>query len=426
METQEINHAEMKAEEQPVLLYVDDELENLTGFKFVFRKHYKIFVAQSAFEGLEIMRNNEIHLVITDQRMPKMTGIEFLEKIASSYPDVTRIILTGFSDVEAIIQAINKGRVYRYITKPWNKDELKVTIENAMEAYKLRKENKILVENLRGLNEQLESYAQNLENKVKVRTEQIVKQKEEIELINNNLEDVVKERTAKLSDTLHQLAETNKELDLFLYRSSHDLRSPLTSLMGLVGLGGMTLKEPESHEIMAKMNHIVTRMDKMLYRLQMVSYINTTEDTDEPIDFKKILHQIQTEYAELIKANGVDYKVHVQENIKYQAKPLLIKLILQNLIENAILFHGNHSPYAYIDVTQETDGWVTIEVKDNGTGIEERFANNIFDMYFRANENSQGNGLGLYVVKKAVEKLKGEINFETTWGKFTVFVIKLK
>lgn len=426
MENQEISNPENKAEEQPVLLYVDDELENLTGFKFVFRKHYKIFVAQSAFEGLEIMRNNEIHLVITDQRMPKMTGIEFLEKIASAYPDVTRIILTGFSDVEAIIQAINKGRVYRYITKPWNKDELKVTIENAMEAYKLRKENKVLVENLRSLNEQLESYAQNLENKVKVRTEQIVKQKEEIELINNNLEDVVKERTAKLSEALQQLAETNKELDLFLYRSSHDLRSPLTSLMGLVGLGGMTLKEPESHEIMGKMNHIVTRMDKMLYRLQMVSYINTTEDADEPIDFKHILSQIQTEYAELIRTNGVNFKAHVQENIQYKAKPLIIKLILQNLIENAILFHGNHTPYAYIDVTQEIDGWITIEVKDNGTGIEERFTNNIFDMYFRANENSQGNGLGLYVVKKAVEKLKGEINFETTWGKFTVFVIKLK
>ena len=89
-----------------------------------------------------------MHLVIADQRMPEMTGIEFLEKIIPEYPDCVRMVLTGYSDVEAIIQAINKGRVYRYVTKPWQKEELKITIEQALETFQLKRQNRKLVSDL--------------------------------------------------------------------------------------------------------------------------------------------------------------------------------------------------------------------------------------------------------------------------------------
>ena len=115
----------------PPILYIDDEQDNLTVFYSTFRRNFKVHLANSAQEGLEIMKKYTIHLVIADQRMPEMTGIEFLEKIKEKYPDCIRMVLTGFTDVEAIIQAINKGRVYRYITKPWSKDELKLTIDHA-------------------------------------------------------------------------------------------------------------------------------------------------------------------------------------------------------------------------------------------------------------------------------------------------------
>jgi len=155
------------------ILYIDDEEDNLTVFNAAFRRNYKIHVATSAQRGLEIMKKNDIHLVITDQRMPEMTGIEFLEKIIPHYPNCIRMILTGFSDVEAIIQAINNGRVYRYITKPWSKDELKITIDRALEAYSLKRQNKKLIEDLKESN-------QNLEQKVIKRTKQIEQQKIEI------------------------------------------------------------------------------------------------------------------------------------------------------------------------------------------------------------------------------------------------------
>ena len=91
------------------------------------------------------MRKNEVHLIITDQRMPEMTGVQFLEKTIPDYPDAIRMVLTGFSDVEAIIDAINHGRVFRYITKPWDETELRMTIENARQFYQLQQKNKKLV-----------------------------------------------------------------------------------------------------------------------------------------------------------------------------------------------------------------------------------------------------------------------------------------
>lgn len=119
------------------------------------------------------MKQHNVHLVIADQRMPKMTGIEFLEKIIFEYPDCIRMVLTGFSDVEAIIQAINKGRVYRYITKPWNKDDLKITIDHALETYNLKQQNRKLFTELKEANE-------TLEKKVIERTKKIESQRKEL------------------------------------------------------------------------------------------------------------------------------------------------------------------------------------------------------------------------------------------------------
>jgi len=155
------------------ILYIDDEKHNLTSFNSTFRRDYDIHLANTGQQGLEIMKEIPIHLVITDQRMPGMTGTEFLEKIVQLYPDCIRIVLTGFSDMEAIIQAVNKGKIYSYISKPWSRDELKITIDRGLEVYTLKKQNQILIEDLKKAN-------QNLEQKVKERTRQIEQQRNNI------------------------------------------------------------------------------------------------------------------------------------------------------------------------------------------------------------------------------------------------------
>lgn len=138
------------------LLYVDDEVNNLQAFKATFRRDYKIFLAESAKEGREILKDQEMDIIITDQRMPEETGVEFLESIIPMYPDPIRILLTGYTDIQAVIDSINKGKVYHYLTKPWEEDYLRTVIKNAFEVYALRRENKQLTDNLLKANDQLE------------------------------------------------------------------------------------------------------------------------------------------------------------------------------------------------------------------------------------------------------------------------------
>ena len=155
------------------VLYVDDEENNLNSFRAALRRNYNVFTAASGEEGMQVLSKNDIHVVVTDQRMPHMTGVQFLQHIPPDQDNI-RIILTGFSDIEAIIDAINTGQVYRYITKPWDKDELKMTIDNAIETVMLRRNNKHLIHELQEHNEQLEE-------KVKQRTHEIEHQKQIIE-----------------------------------------------------------------------------------------------------------------------------------------------------------------------------------------------------------------------------------------------------
>jgi class 3 adenylate cyclase len=155
------------------ILYVDDEINNLNSFRAALRRNYNVFTAESGEEGIDIISKNDIHVVVTDQRMPHMTGVQFLQHIPGDQDNI-RIILTGFSDIESIIEAINTGKIYRYITKPWDKEELKITIDNAVETVMLRRNNKKLISELQANNE-------HLEEKVRSRTSEVERQKELIQ-----------------------------------------------------------------------------------------------------------------------------------------------------------------------------------------------------------------------------------------------------
>lgn len=143
-------------DEKIQVLYVDDEVNNLHSFKAAFRRDFMVFTAESAKDGLKILEQEKIEIIITDQRMPEMTGVEFLESVIPHYPEPIRILLTGYTDIQAVIDAINKGQVYHYITKPWDEDQLRNIIYKAYEVYSLRAENKELVKSLLRANEQLE------------------------------------------------------------------------------------------------------------------------------------------------------------------------------------------------------------------------------------------------------------------------------
>lgn len=138
------------------ILYVDDEMNNLISFKAVFRIKYNILTAISGQDAIQILKNNLINIIITDQRMPNMTGVEFLESILDDYPDPIRILLTGYADMNAVIDAVNKGKIFHYLTKPWNEEELDITINRAYDVYKQKVEEREMAHKLSLSNEQLE------------------------------------------------------------------------------------------------------------------------------------------------------------------------------------------------------------------------------------------------------------------------------
>ena len=146
----------MAKEDKISVLYVDDEQNNLISFKAVFRIKYNVYTAISGEEATKLLRNNTVNVIITDQRMPQMTGVEFLESILDEHPDPVRILLTGYADMNAVIDAVNKGKIFHYLTKPWNEEELDLTINRAYEVYKQRMEEKVMTHKLTLSNEQLE------------------------------------------------------------------------------------------------------------------------------------------------------------------------------------------------------------------------------------------------------------------------------
>lgn len=125
------------------VLYVDDEENNLFSFKATFRLKYQVFTAISASKGLEILNENpDIHVILTDQRMPEMTGVDFLQSILPIHPDPIRILLTGYADLQASIDAVNKGKIFHYLSKPWNEEEVDMTIQKGLEIYLHNKQEK--------------------------------------------------------------------------------------------------------------------------------------------------------------------------------------------------------------------------------------------------------------------------------------------
>ena len=138
------------------LLIVDDEEDILESLRLTFEDDFDVYTARSGADGLALLEDHPPVVIIADQRMPEMSGIEFFQTAKKKYPDPIRILLTGYADINAVIDAINMGEVYRYLTKPWNAEEVKSVIRDGFDLFRLREENRILTERLIKANEQLE------------------------------------------------------------------------------------------------------------------------------------------------------------------------------------------------------------------------------------------------------------------------------
>ncbi len=158
------------------ILCVDDEPNVLKAVRRLFMDDdYEILIAESGEEGLQELDNGpEVQVVISDYRMPGMNGVDFLKQVCERWPDTVRIVLSGYADTAAIVAAINEGQIYKFIPKPWNDDELRITIAKAVELYFLQQENVALTRELQETNEELKTINENLEARVAERSQEIL------------------------------------------------------------------------------------------------------------------------------------------------------------------------------------------------------------------------------------------------------------
>ncbi len=198
----------IEKENKHTILFVDDEQAITKALKRLFRKEgFNILTASGGSEGLEFLEKSEgkVSLIISDQRMPKMNGAEFLEKSRLICPDAVRFLLTGYSDMDAVVDAVNKGEIHRYMTKPWNDEDIVLQVRQGIAQYDLVAENRRLVELTKDQNEKLNDLNRNLEKKIYERSRVILQKNKELQVSNLRLEDSFKDAVRLLSSLIGTL-----------------------------------------------------------------------------------------------------------------------------------------------------------------------------------------------------------------------------
>ncbi|MCU0436595.1 MAG: GAF domain-containing sensor histidine kinase [Raineya sp.] len=268
-------------------------------------------------------------------------------------------------------------------------------------------------------------YLSKLNKEVSEKNQQLQKANLEVKETNENLEKIVEQRTQNLQLSNAQLTALNEELDTFFYHAAHDLRRPLTNILGLLELGKMHEPSSEMIQLFGYINETVMGMDAMLRKLISLSAITVRQPVLEKINFEEIVEQVQTDLDRLLLKKDVHLDFFIATNIHYISQKEAVKTILFNIIENAVIFSNpQENPFVKITI-YEHDEHIFIKIEDNGIGIAQEYHQQIYHLFFRGNILSQGNGLGLYIVKKAVEQLHGLIYLESEVKKGSTFIIKL-
>lgn len=254
--------------------------------------------------------------------------------------------------------------------------------------------------------------------------EEIQAQSEELMEATATISNINKELEMKIESRTSELKQAYKELDTFFYRSSHDFRRPITTFLGLAGVARITVKDPVSLELFEKVSETAGSLDKMLYKLQSISDVGSQQMVYKEVFLKELVNEVLDGFGKLIQQKKISVHVDIQEQSPMVSYPAMVKIIIENLIENAIQFAAYENAVLTIKAAVNAN-MAILEVEDNGQGILEEYKSRIFEMYFRANENSKGNGLGLYIAKKAVEKLSGHIHFSSVHAQGTLFTVEL-
>jgi signal transduction histidine kinase len=370
------------------LLVIDDEEEILKALYRQFRRSYHVYTANSAAEGLRIMTETPIQVIISDQRMPGMNGAEFFGKVKTEYPDAMRLLLTGYADIQAMISAINDGNIYRYIVKPWDPVELDTVVREAFERYNLIVQNRRLMTELREANTLLE--------------QRVAERTQELEAANLMLKEMIAQR------------------DSLLGMAAHDLRTPITVLQGFSEL----LLDPrtppsEFPEFVSIIRDTTRDMLILLDNILDITAIQAGRLTLRPVDTDVyvLIDKVCKLNRRVGERKGITLKTQIDiERPVYTFDAQRIEQVLNNLLSNAFKFSESDTEVT-IAVRQRGEEWLLFEVIDQGQGIKADELEHIFAPFQRGSSkptrDEPSTGLGLSICKRLVELHGGTIGAES-------------
>ncbi|MEO9967116.1 MAG: tetratricopeptide repeat-containing sensor histidine kinase [Reichenbachiella sp.] len=223
------------------------------------------------------------------------------------------------------------------------------------------------------------------------------------------------------------IEKKNEELDKFSSRVSHDLRGPISSLMGLYDVVKSEISDPNALQYFDLYHHRITRINQTIIDLLELSKVKDWQMSKTIIDFDEMVRDCIESFSYLPGFDKINFEIELDRDMKILSDRSLMNTIIQNLIENSIKYSRQDidDPFVKVHIKQTAEDYMCVIVEDNGIGIDEKYHSKVFEMFYRANDDVQGSGLGMFILKSAVEKLEGEVSLVSEPNKGTKFVILL-
>jgi signal transduction histidine kinase len=350
------------------ILYLDDEEQNLISFQALFRRQYNVFTTTSAHEAVDILNNHDIQIIFSDQKMPEVSGVEFFETILPDFPRPVRILLTGYADIEAVIDAINKGQVYRYVAKPWDANELAICVENALEKYR---------------------------------------------------------REQELLRKSNDLDQSNAALEQFVFTAGQELRIPTENILQ----ASLILEKAMHDHALADAVRTIQEQAKRLREFgEQISqfYSNTKAQADiGVVNLEQLIEQCIAAIPPSLTQATWEVTTDLNLNGTFVTDRGRLQIVLQNVMNNAVQFSDSTKSRndITISVVQNSEKAI-FRIADQGIGIDSDRIAHIFSLQLNSEKASAG-GINMYLTKSVVDKMQGKISVSSEIGKGTLITFEI-
>lgn len=378
-------------DDRPLLLIVDDEVDNLRTLHDLFRREYRVETFARAREALGAIDTLAPQVVMSDQKMPGMTGVEFLREVKLRRPDATRLLFTGYSELQIVVDAINEGNVFRYIAKPWDPDDLALTVRQAFER------NTLLVERRRLI--------------------------------------------ADLQTSNARLIESDRLKSAFIEVASHELNTPVAVILGLAELWSMQQANSADSAERGRIGRIrraALRLARTVERMFHLLHSDRLNDalSVEPTELEPLVRGTVEEVRPFLEGRRLSILVEVAPELgAAEVDPAKVGDILTNLVVNAVKFTPDGGTIRVCADAVGPDA-IRFAVSDTGIGIPADALPHLFEPFFTGYDTrrhssgefefgKRGIGLGLSLVKRFVDMHGGRVDVTSREGEGSTFAITM-